>query len=312
MTDVPQTIPSDRKLNCAHRGVLSVLIAVAAVLMLLWLVDAWTTAEVSDDDFTWFVSVGIRLVTFLGMVLLRFLATYRAQPVHIDAGSRARPTPASLRLSVIAAACAALFFGDLAASNFAEQGSSWIAWVQTSLLGLLTLSAVISVATGRAALRLWREAGGEMPVWDEPIEAEVNRRIPSVAAQTVWLGVFLVAWLLSHDLPPIIPLATPADSVTVTLLLEGVNITTVGIAHYIKRELTLCDIPYERRSRMLDMLMAVLGTMMSTEVGIRAILAFDDLPAVGFWLGAAVCLLGLTAGTVRFLRAVQSSDRPAD
>jgi hypothetical protein len=171
---------------------------------------------------------------------------------------------------------------------------------------------VVAVATGRAILRLWREAGGDMPVWREPTEAAVNRLLPSVAAQTVWLGVFLVAWLLSHDLPPIIPLADQDSSVGVTLLLEGVTITLVGVAHYVKRELARCEFPYDQRFRGLDMAMAVLGTGMSTEVGIRCGLAFDELPALGFWLGLATCLLGLVAGIVRFLRAANPPERGSD
>lgn len=314
MGEPSPTLPADRKLHCVHRGIVSVLVAVASVLMLLWLVDVWATGEAPTDDVTWYVSSGIRLVSFLALTLLAFLATYKAQPARSGGDELAHPSPSSLRLRVVAAACAALFFGDQAASSFAAQEGSWIAVVGTVLLGLLTLSAVISVATGRAALRLWSEAGpgAQMPVWREPTEAEVNRRLPSVGAQTVWLGVFLVAWLLAHDLPPIVPLASLGDGVTMTLILEGLNLTTMAVAHYAKRELTLCGLPYERRARVLDIVMAVLGTMMSTEVGIRVVLAFDDLPTVGFWLGSGICLLGLVAGTLRLLKSVQSPEAPAD
>lgn len=312
MSEGAQPIPTDRKLNCVHRGIVAVLTAVASVMTLLWIVELGTSGTIPDDDVTWFVSAGIRLVSFLGLVLLSFLATYRAQPARITPEAMARPRPSTVRLSILAAACSALFFGDLAASSFAGQAGSWVTVLETSLLMLLTLAAVVAVAIGRATRRLWREAGGDMPVWREPTEAAINRVLPSVAAQTVWLGVFLVAWLLSHDLPPIIPLVDRTASVSVTLLLEGATITLVGVAHYVKRELALCQSSYDQRWKGLDMAMAVLGTGMSTEVGIRAVLAFDELPAVGFWLALATCLLGLIAGIVRFLRAAHSNERGSD
>jgi hypothetical protein len=312
MSDDAPNVTADRKLFSVHRVTVSVLIAVAAVMTLLWIIDTWSAAEIPEDDVTWFVSVGIRLVTFIGMTLLSFLATYRAQPVRVTPSATARPTASSLRLRIVAAACGALFFGDLAASSFAERDGSWVTTTQTVALGLFVLAAVIAVATGRATLRLWREAGGEMPLWREPTEAVVNRLIPSVSSQTVWLGVFLVAWLLANDLSPIFPLSVQADAVTVTLMLEGVTLTLIGVAHYVNRELVLRQQPYDRRARWLDVAMAVLGTGMSTEVGIRAIAAYDQVPVIGFWLGAAICLLGLIAGAARFLRAVQAPERRSD
>jgi hypothetical protein len=281
-------------------------------MTLLWLVDTWSTGRIPENDFTWFVSSGIRLVTFLGLTALSFLATYRAQPARLTPGSTARPKPSSLRLRVIAAACAALFFGDLSASSFAEQSSSWVASVEIALLALLTLTAVVAVALGRATLRLWREAGGDMPVWSEPTEAAVNLRISSIGAQTVWLGVFLMAWLLAHDLPALVSLVTRRDSVSLTLMLEGVAIALVGIAHYTNRELVQCGPPHDERTRRLDVLMAVIGTALSAEVGIRIVLAYDDLPPIGFWLGVTVCLLGLIASAGRLLRSSSAHKRPAD
>jgi hypothetical protein len=316
MADTPSALPVDRKLHSVHRAIVYVLISIASVLMLLWLVDTISAVDLADVDGTWLASAGIRLATFLAMTILAFLASYRSQPGRIDSGERARPTPANLRLRVIAAVAAALFFGDQTASSFAAHapGDSWVAIVGTALLALLTLAAVISVATGRAALRLWRDAGQgvELPLWREPTEAEIHRSVPSVGAQTVWLLVFLAAWLLANDLPPIVPLASGDASVTMTLLLEGANIATIAIAHYYKREIALCDLPYASRSRALDIVMAILGTGMSAEVGIRAVLVFGELPALGFWLAAAVCILGLAAGTLRFLRSVQAPGPSAD
>ncbi|MBW2277068.1 MAG: hypothetical protein JRF63_06215 [Deltaproteobacteria bacterium] len=312
MSDSVPPIPADRKLYGVHRAIIAVLTALASVMTLLWVVELGTTTKIPKDDVTWFVSAGIRLVTFVGLVLLSFLATYRAQPMQLTPDATARPTPSSLRLRVLAGACGALFFGDLAASSFAGQAGSWVAAIETALLALLALAAVVAVATGRATLRLWREAGGDMPIWNEPTEAATNRVISSVGSQTVWLGVFLAAWLLSNDLPPIIPLATRAHGVSVTLILEGVAIVLICIAHYVKRELVLYRIPYDQRSRVLDVAMGVLGTGMSSEVGIRTALVYDDLPALGFWLGVVFCLLGLIAGGSRFFRSVHSQERRPD
>jgi len=312
MVDGVARAPTDRRLHCVHRGIVNVLTAIASVLTLMWLVETGTSGDIPDDDATWYVSAGIRLLGFAGLAVLSFLATYRAQPAHPASGAMARPTPPSLRLRVLAAVCAALFFGDLAASAFAGQDGSWVAALETAVLGVLTLAAVVAVATGRVTLRLWSEAGGDMPVWSEPTEAEVNQHIPSVDAQTVWLGVLMVSWLLSHDLPPIIPLADPDHGATVTLMIQGLTLTLVAIAHYAKRELALCGEPYDSRARGLDLATAVLGTGISTEVAIRSVVSFDELPAVGFWISFAICLLGLVAGVKRFLKAVQSPVRRSD
>lgn len=304
MADPLHSWPIDRRLHAVNRGLLSLLGWIAGIFLLLWLLDTWATWDLTDDrDATWFASGAIRIAAFATLAVLSFLATYRSQPRQPRDAVGARPGPAVLRLRVVAGVAAALFFGDLAASAFADADGGWIPRAEAAVLALPTLGAIVSVSTGRALLRLWRDGGDGVPAWREPTELEVARALPSVGAHTLWLGTFLVGWLLGDALPSLIPLATAADGATFSLLIEGVIIGGIGALHAAKRELVLAGRLPNGRQRTLDGGMTILGLALSAELGGRLLMARSELGAFSFWVGALVCACGVIAGLHRFLRA---------
>ena len=291
--------PVDRKLHAISRGLLTALGTGAGVLLLIWLAESFFGESSEARDATWFISGAIRIGAFFAMSALSFLATYRTQPRE-PRRELARPGPASLRLRVVAAVCAALFFGDFAASAMANWGGGAPELIQLVLLALLALAAAVSVALGRATLRLWKAGGeGVMPVWREPSELQVNRQIPSFGPQTLWLGVFLVAWLLGDAIPPLVPTESAAAGASISLTLEAVLVAAVLLLHHYARELALARRWVAWRRRLVRGAMSVFGFLLSGQLGGRVLMGREQMDTFDFWLGILVAGLGAAAALLR-------------
>jgi hypothetical protein len=313
MTEPAPTWPIDRRLHAINRGALTALSWIAGGFLLLWLLDTWATWDTAEQrDATWFVSGAIRCLAFAALALLAFIATFRSQPRGEAARPGAQPTSSVIRLRVIAGVAAALFFGDLAASAYADVDGGWITRVQAALLAAATLAAVVSVATGRAVIRLWKDTGGDRPVWREPTELETARVLPSIGAHTIWLGTFLVGWLLGEELPSLVPLATAATGATFSLTIESVMISGIGALYAAKRELLYAGRLRLGRHPLLDRALTLLGLALSAELGGRLLMARPELEAFSFWFGAAICAGGVLVALYRMLGRMASSKPTAD
>ncbi len=303
MSSVETAIPIDRKLHAVSRGLLTLLGSVAGVLLLVWIANAWIEGLPEELDATWFFSGAVRVATFTGMMLLSFLATQGAQPPNPLKEKNATPQPRHMRMRAVSAVCAALFFGDFTASSFAESGSGWLGVMHTVLLSLLALAAVVSLATVRSTLRLWKEVSrkGEEPVWREPTELQVNRYVPMVGSHTVWFGVFLTAWIIGDEIPPLVQMGSAASGVSFTLTLEALLLVCVGVMRAMAREMVLARRYYPWRRRLLRGAEAVFGFLLCGELGGRVMMARHEADAAIFWAGLIVAGLG---ASVAFWRLV--------
>lgn len=301
-------IPLDRKLNAFNRYVVSYLGVVGGVLLVLWLAGVFTDDVPREDrGITWWVSGALRLATFIGFAVLSFVATLKSQPED-PAGGEARSGPAQVKLRVVAAVCATLFFGDLAASAFADETLGWVSVFQAILLAICSLGAVSAVAAGRALLRLWADMGGgpQIPVWSEPTEMQANREVPSVGVHVFWLGAFCSAWVLGDELPALIGRGTEGHAAEAQSTVEGIFIALVGAVQMARREAFMLGLWTPRRRRNLDVIAAMLGVAMCAEIGSRLIVGMESIQPLGFWITAVLCFLGALAGGTVLARAAVS------
>jgi len=308
MTD-EMTVQVDRKLHGFTRFTLSYLGVVGGVILVLWLVGLFTGgSDAGERDLSWWASGAVRLVSFAVFAVLSFLATLGAQPDDPKT-EEASPGRRQVRLRVVSAVFALLFFGDLAASSFADTSLGWVATARVVPLGLCALFAVAAFAVGRTILRLWEDAGeGFTPAWKEPSEMAANREVSSVGVHVLYLAAFLAAWVLGDELPTLLGGAGGeghAGEAFVTL--EGVALAVVGGLQLWKRELFMQGRLDPTRRRNVDVVMSMIGVALCAELGARLIVGIETIQPLGFWITAVLCFLGVLGGGAVMARVAASS-----